>query len=175
MQSPLRSQVSGWVGVAGAAGMLVSVLMLAGCPGTLDPTLFPAGAGGSTGTGGNGTGTGGSSSTGGSTGTGGTSSNCTGNNDGATVVMSQCAISGCHDATSANMFGAGLDLTVNSTIASRLVGVQSSGNASAGSVCGGNSEAYLNSGTSPATGLLIQKIQSSPKCSSGESPPCCGT
>ena len=27
MQSPLRSQGLGWVGVAGAAGMLVSVLM----------------------------------------------------------------------------------------------------------------------------------------------------
>ena len=35
----------GWA--RGAAGALVSVLMLSGCPGTLDPTLFPtSGAGG---------------------------------------------------------------------------------------------------------------------------------
>ena len=93
MQSLLRSQVSGWVGFAGAAGALVSVLMLSGCPGTLDPTLFPT-ASGSTGR--ERSGTGGGNPTGGSTGTGGTSSNCTGGNDGATIVMSQCAISGCH-------------------------------------------------------------------------------
>src|SRR6478735_3186793 len=123
MQSPLRSQGSGWVGVAGAAGMLVSVLMLSGCPGTLDPALFQTGSGGSNGTGG-------SSSTGGSTGTGGSSSSCTGNNDPATIIASQCAVSGCHDTASANTFGAGLDMTVNSTIASRLVNVKSTGNTS---------------------------------------------
>lgn len=172
MQSEIRSQVRGWVGFAGAAGALVSVLVLSGCPGTLDPALFQTGTGGSNGTGGSGTG--GSNSTGGTTGTGGSSSNCTGSLDGATLVTSQCATSGCHDATSASSSGAGLDLTVNSSIASRLVGVASSGNTAAGSVCGGNSEAYLDGGSNPATGLLIQKIQSNPKCSTGESPPCCG-
>jgi len=172
MQSQIRGHVRGWVGFAGAVGALVSVLMLAGCPGTLDPTLFPTGSGATNGTGGSGSGTGGSNSTGGATGTGGSSSSCTGSNDGATLVMGQCATSGCHDATSANTLGAGLDLTVNSSIARRLVNVQSSGNTNAGSACGGNTEAYLNAGSNPATGLLIDKIQSSPKCTANSA--CCG-
>ena len=164
MQSLLRSQVSGWGGFA-AAGALVSVLMLSGCPGTLDPSLFPtSGAGGNQGSGGG-------NPTGGSTGTGG----CTGVNDGAAIVMSQCAISGCHDPADANTFGAGLDLTVDANISSRLVDVTTGGSATNGSSCVGNTEPYLNGGSNPATGLLIQKIQSSPKCSTSESPPCCGT
>jgi len=168
MQSPLRSQVSGWIGIGGAASALVTILMLSGCPGTLDPALFPtSGAGGSNATGG-------SNPTGGSTGTGGTApGNCTGGNDGATLVMGQCAISGCHDTTSANTAGAGLDLTVNSSIASRLIGVVSSGDSSAGSTCGGNTNPYLNANSNPATGLLIDKIKSSPKCTANSA--CCGT
>jgi|HubBroStandDraft_2_1064218.scaffolds.fasta_scaffold23720_3 hypothetical protein len=153
----------GRVGFAGAAGALVSVLMLSGCPGTLDPSQFGSGSGGST-------------ATGGSTGTGGAAANnCTGDLDGATLVMTQCAISGCHDATDANTLGAGLDLTVDSSIGSRLVGVVSPGDTNASSVCGGNTEPYLVSGSNPATGLLVQKIQTSPKCATTESPPCCGT
>jgi hypothetical protein len=165
MQSPIRSQISGWVGFAGGASLFVSVLMLSGCPGTLDPSLFQTGSGGSNGTGG-------SNSTGGSTGTGGSSSNCIGANDPAMIITSQCAVSGCHDTGSANTFGAGLDLTVNATIASRLVGVTSAGNTSAGSVCGGNSDPYLNANSNPATGLLIDKIKSSPKCTANSA--CCG-
>ena len=111
-------------------------------------------------------GTGGSNPTGGATGTGGTSANCTGSNDGATIVANSCASSLCHDAADANTFGAGLDLTINSTIGSRLVDVKSPGDTNAGSVCGGSSEAYLNSGSNPATGLLIDKIKANPPCGS---------
>jgi hypothetical protein len=161
MQSLFRSHVPAWVGFAGA---LVSVLMLSGCPGTLDPALFQSGSGGSTGTGGSSSGTGGTAS-----------NNCTGDLDGPTLVMTQCAISGCHDTADANSTGAGLDLTVDSSIGSRLVDVVSPGDTGASSVCGGNTEPYLNSGSSPATGLLVQKILTSPKCSTSESPPCCGT
>jgi hypothetical protein len=163
MQSLLRRHVPVGVGFAGAAGALVSVLMLSGCPGTLDPSQFQSGSGGTTGTGGSSSGTGGA-----------TSNNCTGGNDGASVVTGNCAISGCHDTSDANTLGAGLDLTVDATIATRLVGVVSPGDTSAGSTCGGNSEPYLNSGSNPATGLLVQKILSSPKCSTSDSPPCCG-
>ncbi len=161
MQSVFRSNVSGWVGLAGAAGALVSVLTLSGCPGTLDPTLFTTGTGGS---GGSGSGTGGSNPTGGSTGTGGAAVNCTGANDGATLVTSQCASpSGCHNTADAANFAAGLDLTINSTIASRLVDVTSPGDTAANSACGGNTEPYLKSGSNPATGLLVQKIPLEPQ------------
>ena len=173
MQSVFRSNVSGWVGLAGAAGALVSILTLSGCPGTLDPTLFTTGTGGSS-SGGSGSGTGGSNATGGSTGTGGAAANCTGSNDGATLVTNQCAYSGCHDTADAANFAAGLDLTINATIASRLVDVVSPGDTAGSSACGGNTEPYLKSGSNPATGLLVQKILSSPKCSPSESPPAAG-
>jgi hypothetical protein len=170
MQSPLRSQGSGWVGVAGAAGMLVSVLMLSGCPGTLDPTQFNT-----NGTGGSGSGTGGSNSTGGSNGTGGSSANCTGANDPTTIIMMNCATASCHIPGPLNAGASGgLDLTVDANIRSRLVDVTSTGTVDNGSMCVGNTEPYLKSGSNPATGLLIQKIQSNPKCSPSESPPCCG-
>jgi hypothetical protein len=153
MQSPLRSQGSGWVGVAGAAGLLVSVLILSGCPGTLDPNQFnmTSGTGGS-GTGGSGTG--GSNPTGGSTGTGGGSGSCTGGN---------CATTFCHipGAKNADTCG-GLDLTVDANIGSRLVGVRSVGTVDNGSECMANTTPYLNAGSNPATGLLIDKITMSP-------------
>ncbi len=142
MQSLLRSQVSGWVGFA-AAGALVSVLTLSGCPGTLDPTLFP-----NTGTGAN-TGTGGGNPTGGSTGTGGTNASCTGGNDGAMLVASKCALTGgCHvpGATNEGVAG-GLDLTVDANIGSRLVDVMSAGTADNMSQCMGNAEPYLKGGS----------------------------
>jgi hypothetical protein len=136
-----------WAGVVGA---LVVVLMLAGCPGTLDPSLVKEASGG-----------GGISGTGGSTGTGGTN-NCTGSLDGATMVMAICATSGCHDPVDAN-FSGGLDLTVDSGIGSRLVGA-SAGTAAQGSLCTGMGP-YLDAGSTPATGLLIDKItMSQPPC-----------
>ena len=184
MQRHLQRLVPGWVGVAGAISAVLAVSALSGCPGTLDPSVAKMVTGGSNGSGGDGSGSGGSTgsggsgsggnSSGGSTGSGGSSANCTGNLDGVAIVMSQCAVSTCHNTADAQADGAGLDLTVNSTISSRLVDVVSPGDTAGGSQCGGNTEAYLNSGSSPATGLLIQKIKSSPKCSSSETPPCCG-
>jgi hypothetical protein len=159
MQSLLRSQVSGWVGVAGAAGVLVSLLMLTGCPGTLDPALF------------NTTGTGGSKGTGGTTGSGGSGSNCTGANDPAAIITTNCASLGCHDSSGAQ-FSGGLNLVVDATIGSRLVDVTTVGTADNGSSCVGNPLPYLQGGSNPATGLLIDKIQSSPKCTANSA--CCG-
>jgi hypothetical protein len=65
-------------------------------------------------------------------------------------------------------------LTVDANIGSRLVDIMSTGTANNGSLCVGNTEPYLVGGSTPARGLLIQKIQSSPKCSPSENPPCCG-
>jgi hypothetical protein len=92
------------------------------------------------------------------------SSNCTGDNDGATIVMTQCT-SACHNPASKDQLGGGLDLTNDSNIKSRLVGVKSPSTPVGLSMCNGNSEAYLNAGSTPATGLLIDKVQKSP-------PPC---
>jgi hypothetical protein len=154
MQSPLRSQVSGWVGLAGAAGALVTVLTLSGCPGTLDPNQFK-----NSGTGAN-TGSGGGNATGGSTGTGGgTAADCTGGNDGTTIVTMYCATSSCHIPGAVNDGTAGgLDLTPDANIASRLVGVTSVGTADNGSMCVGNSTPYLAANSNPATGLFIDKF-----------------
>jgi hypothetical protein len=156
MQSSLRSQVSGWVGFAGAAGVLVAVLMLSGCPGTLDPNQFKTGTGGGNGTGGSGSGTGGSGPTGGSTGTGG----CTGGNDGAMIISVNCATTYCHIPGSDNDGTAGgLDLTVDANIGSRLLGVMpESTDQGDGSKCVGNSTAYLKAGSNPASGLFIDKF-----------------
>jgi hypothetical protein len=161
MQSLLRSQVSGWVGFA-AAGAFVSVLMLTGCPGTLDPTLFnnTSGAGGNTGTGGG-------NPTGGSTGTGGVAANCTGGNDGVSILTSYCAVTGgCHVPGASNEgVSGGLDLTPDSNIASRLVGVTSVGTANNMSQCTGQTAPYLKSGSNPATGLMIDKFtMTNPPC-----------
>jgi hypothetical protein len=117
---------------------------------------------------------GGGGSAGGASGSGGSFANCSGRNDGATIIATQCAVGNCHDTADAMVLGAGLDLTINSGIASRLLDVVSPGDTAAYSVCGGNTEPYLKSGSNPAAGLLIQKIQSNPECSPSESPPCCG-
>jgi len=125
----------------------VLLLALSGCPGMLDPDVLKmaTGAGGNTGSGGN-------------TGTGGTSSNCAA--EGASVIMSTCATIGCHDPTGAT-FSGGLDLTVDSTIGSRLVGVMPG--TAASSACTGDGP-YLVAGSNPATGLLIDKLQTVPPC-----------
>jgi hypothetical protein len=152
MQSSIRSDLSGWVGLVGAAGALVSVLVLAGCSGTVDPAVVKSGTGGNTGTGG-------SSPTGGATGSGVTALNCTGDNDGVSVIMVNCATTFCHIPGAANDGTAGgLDLTVDANIGSRLVGVTSVGTADNASKCMGNSTPYLTAGSNPATGLLIDKV-----------------
>lgn len=112
----------------------------AGCPGTLDPSLAETATGG--------TGDAGAASAG-----------CA--DGGAQIVASSCATIGCHDATS---MIAGLNLTPNSTIGSRLVGVASTGDG-AGSVCGGKT--YLVAGSDPASGLLIDKITGTQSCGTG--------
>ena len=132
------------VGLFGLLGLIATSLGLMGCPGSLDPVLFD-----------NGSGTGGTS--GGAGSGGGASVNCTGANDGATLIATYCAVSGCH--IPGGVQGAGLDLTVDATIGSRLVGVVSPGDTELGSVCGGWPTPYLTSGAIPTpTGLLIDKI-----------------
>jgi hypothetical protein len=131
-------------GPLGLLGVIATSLGLMGCPGSLDSSLLD-----------NGTGAGGTS---GGSGTGGTASlNCTGTNDGATLITANCAISGCH--VPGGVQGAGLDLTIDAAIGSRLVGVLSMGDTTHGSVCGGWPTPYLTPGAIPTpTGLLIDKI-----------------
>ena len=158
MQSSIRGNVSGWVGLVGAVGALIFTVTPAGCAGSTDPAVVKSGTGGSTGTGG-GNATGGNSSTGGTTGTGGTALSCTGGNDGASIVTVNCATTLCHIPGADNDGTAGgLDLTVDANIGSRLVGVKSVGTADNGSMCMGNATPYLNAGSNPATGLLIDKV-----------------
>jgi hypothetical protein len=76
--------------------------------------------------------------------------------------MQFCAISGCHSTSSASLLGAGLDLTVNSSIGSRLVGVMSAGKGN--SMCKGSTEPYLVAKTNPAMGLFVDKLNPSPPC-----------
>lgn len=121
----------------------VLLMALSGCPGMLDPDVLKMATG-----------------AGGNTGTGGASSNCAA--QGASTVMSTCATIGCHDPNSAT-FSGGLDLTVDSTIGSRLVGVIP-GSADQ-SACTGDGP-YLVAGSNPATGLLIEKLQTVPPCGS---------
>jgi hypothetical protein len=148
MRSAVPNEVLRRIGFVGAAGGLVSVLMLAGCPGTLDLSQFQSGSGGSSATGGSG----------GATGTGGAAANCTGGNDGATIVMGQCAVSGCHDSSGAQ-FSAGLDLTVNATIGSRLVGVPAAQPTAFNMAsCTSEQEPLLIAGPGQAMGLLVDKI-----------------
>ena len=129
----------------GAALVLIASL---GCAGSLDPKEFPA--------------TGSSGGAGG----GASAAICVGDLDGATIVMTSCAVVGCHDAADASFSGAGLDLTIDPTISSRLVGATSPGDTDAGSLCGGNETPYLNASSSPATGLLIDKLAPDPPCGS---------
>jgi hypothetical protein len=168
MQPVVHRYTSRRFGFIGIVGLLVSVFTASGCPGTLDPAVLKmaTGEGGSPGTGGSpgaggGIGTGGSTGTGGGTGTGG--SNCTGSNDGATIIVSTCAVSGCHDSSGAS-FSGGLNLTVDSTIGSRLVGAMA-GTAAEGSLCTGQGP-YLAARSNPATGLLIDKLGTASTCGS---------
>jgi len=157
------------LGFAGAVGALILVPTLSGCPGTLDPEVAKMASNGGSGGGA----TGGSTATGGATGTGGTSPlNCTGMNDGATIISQSCAQTYCHDASGATSCG-GLDLTLDSGLAARLVGVRAAGTAANNSLCVGNTENYLDAGSNPATGLLIDKTKSTYPC--GERMPLAGS
>jgi hypothetical protein len=134
--------------LAGATGWLLAAGAVVGCAGSLDPSL--TGSGGTTGTG-----SGGNMGSGG----GGSTTDCTGDNDGAKIVMNQCTTM-CHSA--GNPLSVGLDLTNDSGLSARLVGVTSKGGGL--SACGGNSEPYLMANSNPASGLLIDKMKSSPPC-----------
>ena len=135
-----------WVGALGA---LVAVPALGGCPGTLDQTLSAEASGSGGG--------GATPGAGGSTGTGGGASNCTGGNDGATLVTMRCATMFCHIPGAGNDgTTGGLDLTVDANVGARLIGVLPTGDD--GSVCGGTTKPYLDANSNPPTGLLIDKI-----------------
>jgi hypothetical protein len=153
MRQSSRRHVPGRMGLVGAVGSIVMAAALSGCPGTLDPALL-TGEGGSAG----------GSSGGGTTGAGGASP-CTGAMAGDALVTSNCAVSGCHTTADAPISGGGLDLTINATIGSRLVGVVSPGDSTADSVCGGST--YLKAMSNPATGLLIDKIKGTQTCGLG--------
>jgi hypothetical protein len=172
----------------GAVGALVAATTLSGCPGTLDPEIVKmlgsgggSGSGGSTGSGGSGSGgTNPSGGTGGSTGSGGSTADCTGKNDFNYIIAGTgdptcpglqcmaCAQSGCHvpGAKNADVSG-GLDMTLDSNIGSRLVGVMSPPNGSPttnGSACASNTKPYLTPKSNPPTGLLLDKVVSNPPC-----------
>ena len=128
---------SGTLGVRALVGATVlwGVMATAGCPGTLDPSLL------------NGPGTGGSG------GTGATVCNA------ATMVIGpMCGVPGCHGSTAPS---SGLDLTATGLVARLLDKAPTASS----QLCSGNTTPYLKSGSNPATGLLLQKISTSP-------PPC---
>jgi len=137
MPRSLEWRAPGWLGLLGVLAISLGAM---GCPGTLDPSLLGSGSGGTTGGGG----------TGGAT-------TCD-----VTAIFTQtaglgCATTGCHDTADAPIAAAGLDLTLDATIGSRLVGVASPGDtgASGAQACAGKT--YLLP-TNPPTGLLIDKI-----------------
>ena len=148
----VRHHLTGWCSLL---VVLCVTPVLAGCPGTLSPEV----AAEANGAGGAATGTGGSGAIGG---TGGTS-DCSA--QGAQIVMNICATAGCHDSSGAPYSG-GLDLTLDSGIASRLVGVTSVGTTGNYSDCADQTEFYLDPHQSPAAGLLIDKTKVDHVCGS---------
>jgi len=194
MQRHLQRLLPGWVGVVGVVGAFLSVSMLSGCPGTLDPKLaaMASGSGGSgSGTGGSGsggnssggsTGSGGSSS-GGSTGSGGSSAGCTGNNDINYIVMgtgvsdcaksppgpscNACAMAGCHAPDAATIKGVSVSGGLDMTLDANIGSRLIgvfSGTSSNDSACTGSGNNYLDAHSNPASGLLIDKVKASPPC-----------
>ena len=87
-------------------------------------------------------------------------SNCNLEQVQALFAAQRCTNSGCHDAAAA---GAGLDLA-SAGVAARLL--DKGPMAGAGSLCTTSGKVYLKGGTTPATGLLLDKISSSPGCGS---------
>jgi hypothetical protein len=151
MPRTIRRRPLHWGVIAGAAGALLAACVLTGCPGDIDPSIMMPSGG--TGTGGSGSGTGGGS---------GGSSNCTGSNAGDQIITTKCATSGCHDAADVGGGGAGLDLTVNSGLAGRLVGVMSTGTGI--SACKNASSPYLKPNVTPVQGLLVDKVTGDATC-----------
>jgi hypothetical protein len=149
---------------AGALGFAFLSLGLAGCPGTLDPTLFAnAGTAGSTG----GPGTAGSSmmGTAGTMGTAGGTGSCDMVN--LITVKYMCTIMGaCHDGTAATAAG----LSMVQADWPKLVGGHPDATKPAGSpsICAKDaafmSMPYITKGSATGDGLLLKKIMG-PVCS----------
>jgi len=128
------------------AGAALLVLGAAGCPGTVDPSLWPTAT---------------SSGSAGNAGTGGTGVPAC---DPAPIfVAKNCAVPACHDtnATAANFDMASSDWQT------RLVGVNPKGAGLNPSMCGANGP-YLVPGVVPATGLYLNKLNPDPN----KTPPC---
>jgi hypothetical protein len=137
MKNPSRLFALPFRRVAVSVGLLAT---LAGCAGEIDPSLIP--------------GAGGSGNPLGQAGTGGTVTAC----DAPTMVFkASCAVPGCHAANTTG--GAGLDL-VSAGVAARLLGQGPSSNTAAGAACGAAGKPYLVANSNPATGLLMDKMDS---------------
>jgi len=104
---------------------------MAGCAGEIDPSLLASQTGG-----------------------GGGTMVC---NAPQMVFATNCAIGGCHAANSIG--GAGLDLASAGVVA-RLLGKQPATNGTKGALCESAGKPYLVAGSNPATGLLIDKMDS---------------
>jgi hypothetical protein len=81
------------------------------------------------------------------------------------VFTPKCALSGCHGDSPAGSAAGNLILTAGPNLATRLLGVMSTG--ANGSSCGAATKAYLIPHVTPATGLLIDKLTMTvPECGS---------
>lgn len=117
------------------AGLSFVLAGLAACAGEIDPSLIPN-----------------ANNPLGQAGTGGGTTPC----DAPKMVFAvSCAITGCHAANSAG--GAGLDLA-SAGVIGRLLGQGPSTNTAAGAVCTDAGKPYLVTGSNPATGLLVDKV-----------------
>jgi len=114
----------------------VAGVVLAGCAGELDPSLLAAAGGNQGGSGGGG---------------------ATACDAPQMVFAARCAIPGCHSAN--NVGAAGLDLA-SAGVVSRLLGQGPSTNVAAGAACASVGKPYLIAGSNPATGLLMDKMDS---------------
>ena len=132
----------GRFGLRSASVFGIVALAALGCAGELDPSLL--------------TGGGGSGGTGNTSGAGGTAAPC----DAPTMVFvgGNCAQIGCHAAAGP---AGGLDLA-SAGVAARLLDKPSA--TAANPVCAANTTPYLVSGTSPATGFLLDKLKNPPPC-----------
>ena len=93
----------------------------------------------------------------------GSSSSSGGSCDANALIISKCAMSGCHNPAAPGA-AANLDLTMGT--ASHLLDVAPMGGGPTGltSVCANMNQVYLKSGSSPATGLFVTKLEANPSC-----------
>jgi hypothetical protein len=137
--------------LASALGTIVFASILAGCPGTLDPSQFPlsggAGMSGAAGT----TGMAGSTGTGGSTGV-------TGCDIAPALAKYKCSMAGCHDAG-----GASANFSMTGAWEANLVNVNPKGGGTLESTCAGMGP-YIMKGSATGDGLFMKKIRPKPPC-----------